>query len=390
MFIEVKVKKLPFILPTCVYLAIHNRGWWKRKFWDSFWILVETQLGADLADGVDIDPVAISTARQNAALNNITPGKMRLCLVRDNHPTSNNRICKDERGRISHDLGFMLEEEKYDIVIANILLNPLLELADKIVSYAKPGATVGVSGILSEQVCIIPMLVSLFLNHGWSSRVLLWYTYGYDSNVILRLCRFHSSLVDIQLSWKIYQSWNWMTGHVWVGGGRSIWPVAIVLPNSLHPRKCTKSTLQLWSIIFNVMHCAGSSMLGSPAKVTLLTDWLGKSCEREIFIGWCPSMVHPRGDPRRYVPLLRDRAPPSNILRASSKVWPSHFRTRHSGTTSGRGLYVLSPTWHRRTCRPLSGSAVHSPARPFFKRRREKIMLVDSRRHQRGLVEPTT
>lgn len=60
----------------------------------------------------------------------------------------------------------MLEEEKYDIVIANILLNPLLELADKIVSYAKPGATVGVSGILSEQVCIIPMLVSLFLNHG--------------------------------------------------------------------------------------------------------------------------------------------------------------------------------------------------------------------------------
>lgn len=44
------------------------------------------------------------------------------------------------------------ETEKYDIVIANILLNPLLDLAEKIMSYAKPGAVIGLSGILSEQV----------------------------------------------------------------------------------------------------------------------------------------------------------------------------------------------------------------------------------------------
>lgn len=56
---------------------------------------------------------------------------------------------------ISHGLEFVLEEEKYDIVIANILLNPLLELADQIVSYAKPGAIVGISGILLEQVSYI-------------------------------------------------------------------------------------------------------------------------------------------------------------------------------------------------------------------------------------------
>ncbi|MBA0867275.1 hypothetical protein Goshw_028907 [Gossypium schwendimanii] len=48
------------------------------------------------------------------------------------------------------------EHETYDVIIANILLNPLLELADDIVSHARPGAAIGLSGILSEQVpCII-------------------------------------------------------------------------------------------------------------------------------------------------------------------------------------------------------------------------------------------
>lgn len=44
------------------------------------------------------------------------------------------------------------EAEKYDIVVANILLNPLLDLAEDIIYYAKPGAVVALSGILSEQV----------------------------------------------------------------------------------------------------------------------------------------------------------------------------------------------------------------------------------------------
>lgn len=45
-----------------------------------------------------------------------------------------------------------IQMHKYDIVIANILLNPLLALADEIVSHAKVGATVGLSGVLHEQV----------------------------------------------------------------------------------------------------------------------------------------------------------------------------------------------------------------------------------------------
>ena len=49
------------------------------------------------------------------------------------------------------------------MVIANILLNPLLNLADQIIFSAKPGAIIGLSGILSEQVQNILQKYSLFL-----------------------------------------------------------------------------------------------------------------------------------------------------------------------------------------------------------------------------------
>ncbi|KAI4321847.1 hypothetical protein MLD38_035180 [Melastoma candidum] len=97
------------------------------------------KLGAAHATGVDIDPQAISSAQYNASLNNIGPEKLQLCLI-----TSENSSSPGET-----------ESGNYDVVVANILLNPLLELADHIVSQAKPGATVGLSGILWEQVADI-------------------------------------------------------------------------------------------------------------------------------------------------------------------------------------------------------------------------------------------
>ncbi|KAL5730483.1 hypothetical protein ACHQM5_003296 [Ranunculus cassubicifolius] len=90
------------------------------------------KLGASLSVGIDIDPKSIASAQQNATLNNIEPEKMQIYLVPGDNEVA---ITK-----------------KYDIVIANILLNPLLELADEIVEYAKPGGIVGLSGILSEQL----------------------------------------------------------------------------------------------------------------------------------------------------------------------------------------------------------------------------------------------
>lgn len=69
-----------------------------------------------------------------------------------NHPSNDEQL--NEFGKELSSFGgeVTFETEKYDVVIANILLNPLLDLADHIVSYAKPGAFVGISGILSEQV----------------------------------------------------------------------------------------------------------------------------------------------------------------------------------------------------------------------------------------------
>ncbi|XP_022733494.1 uncharacterized protein LOC111287303 [Durio zibethinus] len=110
------------------------------------------KFGASLSVGVDIDPIAITSARQNAALNNIGPEKLQLHLVSGNTSSPLIDEHKYVEKQTSCETVVESEQEKYDVVIANILLNPLLELADDIISHAKPGAAIGLSGILSEQL----------------------------------------------------------------------------------------------------------------------------------------------------------------------------------------------------------------------------------------------
>lgn len=123
------------------------------------------KFGAAMSVGVDIDPQAIKSARQNAALNNIGPEKMKLHTVpeRTFSASISERVDGVAEDLSSHQIREISEIEKYDVVIANILLNPLLQLADHIVSYAKPGAVVGISGILSEQLPHIINHYSQFL-----------------------------------------------------------------------------------------------------------------------------------------------------------------------------------------------------------------------------------
>ncbi|KAH7861617.1 hypothetical protein Vadar_028472 [Vaccinium darrowii] len=110
------------------------------------------KLGAALSVGLDVDPQAITSAQQNASLNNIKADKLRLHLVLSKTcPTVDEGTNRGEE-RQNSSVNGVTETEKYDVVIANILLNPLLDLADHIVSYAKPRAVVGVSGIISEQI----------------------------------------------------------------------------------------------------------------------------------------------------------------------------------------------------------------------------------------------
>lgn len=118
------------------------------------------QFGAAFSVGLDIDPQAITSARHNAELNNIPPEKLFLNLVPAQGSSSiideidniNRHQCLYDTRRIP------TETETFDVVIANILLNPLLDLAETIVSRAKPGATVGLSGIIAEQVLLYLLL----------------------------------------------------------------------------------------------------------------------------------------------------------------------------------------------------------------------------------------
>ncbi|KAL6314812.1 hypothetical protein AAG906_027163 [Vitis piasezkii] len=119
------------------------------------------KFGAASSVGIDVDPQAITAATQNAALNKISPNKMQLTLV-----PPDGRTHEVVEGQSPNSMGVTTESESFDIVIANILLNPLLDLADDIVSHAKPGAVVAVSGIISEQVPYImerysPLLESI-------------------------------------------------------------------------------------------------------------------------------------------------------------------------------------------------------------------------------------
>ncbi|KVI10480.1 hypothetical protein Ccrd_011138 [Cynara cardunculus var. scolymus] len=101
------------------------------------------KFGAASSAGLDIDPQAITAARHNADLNNIGPDKLQLQLV----PNNTNPLSTDgwQWAAKANDVDLngmemIFEKATYDVVVANILLNPLLDLADEIVSYAKPAA----------------------------------------------------------------------------------------------------------------------------------------------------------------------------------------------------------------------------------------------------------
>ncbi|XP_076941771.1 uncharacterized protein LOC143611466 [Bidens hawaiensis] len=115
------------------------------------------KFGAASAVGFDIDPQAITASRHNAALNDVGPDKLELQVVPSNvSSTSTDKwqwaMKDDDSVTTEQAVKVFNEKEKYDVVVANILLNPLLDLVDHIVSYAKPGGIVGLSGIILEQV----------------------------------------------------------------------------------------------------------------------------------------------------------------------------------------------------------------------------------------------
>lgn len=84
------------------------------------------KLGAHSAYGVDIDPQALTASAENAEKNGVAAG---LTL---GYPTD-------------------LPDLPADVVVANILAGPLVELSADIAGRVKPGGRLALSGILAEQ-----------------------------------------------------------------------------------------------------------------------------------------------------------------------------------------------------------------------------------------------
>ena len=85
------------------------------------------KLGAATATGVDIDSQAITASLANAEANGVA-----------------------ERLETAIDAGTI--QRRFDVVVANILAAPLVELANSIAGYVNCGCSLALSGILSEQV----------------------------------------------------------------------------------------------------------------------------------------------------------------------------------------------------------------------------------------------
>jgi ribosomal protein L11 methyltransferase len=92
-------------------------------------------LGAGAVDGVDIEPVAVRAARENAARNGVAD------------------VIRVEEGSVGPGQPFQGE---YDLVVANIIARILAELAAPLAGAVRPGGTLILGGIIDvkEQVVV--------------------------------------------------------------------------------------------------------------------------------------------------------------------------------------------------------------------------------------------
>ncbi len=94
----------------------------------------------------DIDPVAVATAKANAAANRLSPRMTCVCAPGFRHPMLRTRA-------------------PYDLVFANILANPLKRLAPNMASATIPGSRIILSGILNRQA---QGVASVYEGHGFA------------------------------------------------------------------------------------------------------------------------------------------------------------------------------------------------------------------------------
>lgn len=85
-------------------------------------------LGADSVVAVDNDPQALLASRENARRNGIDEHRLHTCLPQQ-----------------------LADDYRADVLVANILAGPLMELAATLAQHCQPGAATALSGLLNEQ-----------------------------------------------------------------------------------------------------------------------------------------------------------------------------------------------------------------------------------------------
>ena len=102
--------------------------------------IVALKLGAAHAVGTDLDPCAISAAKENLEVNHIAPSDMDILI---------GNLIDDPA--IQEEVGF----EAYDLVTPNILADVLVALTPEVVRHMKHGAVYITSGILDEKEQVV-------------------------------------------------------------------------------------------------------------------------------------------------------------------------------------------------------------------------------------------
>ena len=93
-------------------------------------MVVADKLGAKEVWGVDIDPLAVEVAKENLELNKVNMEKVKL---------------------FKGDLVTVVEEKKFDVVVANILADVILILLNDMSTVVKKGGLMILSGIIEDK-----------------------------------------------------------------------------------------------------------------------------------------------------------------------------------------------------------------------------------------------
>ncbi|MBH1941432.1 50S ribosomal protein L11 methyltransferase [Mobilitalea sibirica] len=123
--------------------------------------IIASKFGANYVIGMDIDPLATDAAIENARVNGLKPSELDLLKASEYHFGSDNSDITD---KISGGLVFVtgniiendmlrtqLGQNKYDIVVANILADVIIPLSKVIGENIKPGGIFISSGIINTK-----------------------------------------------------------------------------------------------------------------------------------------------------------------------------------------------------------------------------------------------